>query len=291
MKRKIIFSLFLVIGALIIWEISNWGRVEPSSPPQDLHPNNFFDYRYFSGKSVKIEELTTSEKIYGAVVPHHLLAYELIDRIFVQLKSQNPPLIILLGPNHFNRGERILTSSWNWQTPLGIVETDEKSIDQLVDTKLVKIDNNPFSQEHSIGNLMPFIKFYLPKAKVVPIIFHADVSWEESQMLAKNLSKLVTEKNAVIISSVDFSHYLTSSEAEQKDQETLKVLRNRNLPLLFTMDNDHLDSPASLGTLISTMNNLGINDFTLLDHTNSGIMLANDVVETTSYMTIMYLEP
>ena len=90
------------------------------------------------------------------------------------------------------------------------------------------------------------------------------------------------------MASVDFSHYLTRQEAEDKDKETLKVIEAKNLDTLFTMGNDYLDSPAALGSLFLTMENLDISDLTLLDHTNSGILMGNDMIETTSYMTMLF---
>lgn len=105
--------------------------------------------------------------------------------------------------------------------------------------------------------------------------------------MAEYLSSLI-EDDGVVIASVDFSHYLTRHEAEEKDRETLKIIEEGNLDTLFTMGNDHLDSPAALVTLFLAMKNLGIQDFNLLDHTNSGIIMGNDMIETTSYMTMLF---
>ncbi|MDD4570220.1 MAG: AmmeMemoRadiSam system protein B [Tepidanaerobacteraceae bacterium] len=254
--------------------------------PRATHPNNFFDPRYFNPKILNEKE-NSSGRICGAVVPHHLLAHRLIAEVFARLQKNPPSLLILLGPNHYNRGARILTSSLGWQTPFGTVEVDEGIIQQMLETQMVKVDDYAFAEEHSIGNLMPFVKYYLPRTKVVPIIFHYDVSKKEAALMAEYLSSLV-EDDGVIIASVDFSHYLTRQEAEEKDRETLKVMEEGNLDTLFTMGNDHLDSPAALGTLFLAMENLGIQDFNLLDHTNSGILMGNDMIETTSYMTMLF---
>ena len=197
-------------------------------------------------------------------------------------------LLFLIGPNHYNQGERILTSTWGWQTPFGTVESDREVIEDLVETSLVKINNDIFSQEHSMGNLMPFIKYFLPEAKVVPIIFHHDLKKEEGVLLSQIFSRWVQEKEAVIIASIDFSHYLTNKEAQEKDQETLKVIENRNIARLLKMGDDHLDSPGAMVTLLLTMEKLDVQDFRILGHTNSGILLGNDLIETTSYFTFVF---
>lgn len=288
MKKRTIGLLCLLI---LFWGTIAFshGEMETFSyrPFQETHPNNFFDSRYFTQEPPNSLG-APDKKIYGAVVPHHLLAYEMIAEIFNILKDQEPPLIVLIGPNHYNQGERILTSTWGWQTPFGTVESDREVIEDLVETSLVKINNDIFSQEHSMGNLMPFIKYFLPEAKVVPIIFHHDLKKEEGVLLSQIFSRWVQEKEAVIIASIDFSHYLTNKEAQEKDQETLKVIENRNIARLLKMGDDHLDSPGAMMTLLLTMEKLDVQDFRILGHTNSGILLGNDLIETTSYFTFVF---
>ncbi len=254
--------------------------------PKATYPNSFFDERYFDPITLT-KEGSSDDRILGAVVPHHLLAHRLIAEVFVRLQENPPPLLILLGPNHHNKGARILTSTLGWQTPFGIVEVNDEVVKELQNNNMTKIDDHIFAQEHSMGNLMPFIKYYLPKTKVVPIIYHYDVSKDEATLMAKQLADIVKYDGA-IIASVDFSHYLTRQEAEEKDGETLKVMSEGDLDTLFTMDDDHLDSPASLGTLFLTMESLGLQDFQVLNHTNSGIIIGNDLIETTSYITLLF---
>lgn len=266
---------------------SRTGNPNLYKSPWATHSNSFFDARYFRPETV--ENKSFDGRIYGAVVPHHLLAHSMIAQVFARLQQEKPSRLILLGPNHKNLGARILTSSLGWETPFGTVETDEGGINQLLGSDLVKKDDKAFSTEHSMGNLMPFIKHYLPDAKIVPIIFHHDVSKKEAALIAEQLSPLIDE-DTVIIASVDFSHYLPRREAEEKDEETLKAMETKNLSTLFSMGNDHLDSPASLGTLFLAMGAQDIEDFTLLDHTNSGMLLGNDLIETTSYMTMIFIK-
>jgi AmmeMemoRadiSam system protein B len=287
MKKSFVFfvGIFLCF-ALTCCSFKTNNTEEPYKAPKATHPNTFYDPRLF--KTISPEDIKPFEgRVYGAVVPHHLLAHELIGEVFAKLAKRPPPLIILLGPNHYNLGNRILTCSLAWQTPFGRVEVDDDIVDELLKTKLVKQDDRPFTKEHSIGNLMPFIKYYLPDTKVVPIIFHHDVSKKEAEQIAQCLSNYV-DKGAVVIASVDFSHYLSREKAEQKDQETIKAMKERDFDKLLSFGNDHLDSPASLVTLFFTMERQGITEFEILAHTNSGILLGNDLIETTSYITLVF---
>jgi AmmeMemoRadiSam system protein B len=189
MNKRTLGSVCLLIlfwGVLVFnyWEKETFSY----GSSHDSHPNTFFDSRYFTQEPPESGE-ASGQRVFGAVVPHHLLAYEMIAEVFNLLKDQEPPLIILIGPNHNNQGERISTSAWGWQTPFGVVETDRKVIEGLVNTSLVKVDDNVFSNEHSMGNLMPFIKYFLPKTKVVPIVFHHDLRKMEANLLSQYLSE------------------------------------------------------------------------------------------------------
>ena len=290
MKKLLWILLITSLGLLLL--LANGesslpeGEATPASSRQAVYGNNFFDPRSFSyGNNA---EVTEESKIFGAVVPHHLLAYKLIDPVFNKIALEKPATIILIGPNHFNQGARILTTPWGWQTPFGIVESDQAIIDSLVADQLVKVNEEVFKSEHSIGSLMPFLKFYLPETQVVPIILHHDVTRQEARELGKYLAELVGDKNCLVMASVDFSHYLTREEAELKDRETIEALKNKNMGKIFSMGNDYLDSPASIGVLFSAMEELGKEDFRILDNINSGVILNNDLIETTSYLTLMF---
>ena len=138
--------------------------------------------------------------------------------------------------------------------------------------------------------MVPLIKHFLPKARIVPVVLHHDVSLQEIDALLDGLEPYLNER-AVLISSVDFSHYLTRSEAQVKDRETLSFMRSLDYPALFHLGNDYLDSPASLAAAFLLAQRSGLKDFYVLENTNSGIILQNDFIETTSYFTLVFAEP
>lgn len=291
MKRVIVTVLSFIILIGGVWAFSRSDVQQSYKRAEPTHPNSFFDSRYFKFNLEPLQNAGAPKTtVYGAIIPHHLLAYELITEVFSKLTEDKPPVIILIGPNHDNEGEKILTSTWGWQTPFGTVETNKEIIEGLVSNSEVKINNSVFSTEHSIGTLMPFIKYFLPEAQVVPIIFHYNLKDEEAQSLSGQLANIVQEKEALVMASIDFSHYLTNQEAQAKDQETLEIIRTKNIPRLLNLGNDYLDSPGALVTLLYTMERLDINEPKILQNTNSGILMGNDLIETTSYITMIFEE-
>lgn len=229
-------------------------------------------------------------RIVCAVVPHHLVAGCLIAGALEDLAGrQAPGLVVIVGPNHLNLGGKIITGYDGWQTPEGIVQTDHAAVRFMLENGLAVRDEEILAREHSVGALVPLIRHYLPGSRIVPVILHHDVGLQEIDKLLNGLSPLLDEK-AVLISSVDFSHYLTRSEAQNKDRETLIYMKNYDYNTLFALGNDYLDSPSALAASLRLAEKLGIKEFTVLDNTNSGIILQNDAIPTTSYYTLMFTE-
>ena len=211
MKKSLVKGM--VIFAMLVWMATNvvaitsghtGTSVKPATFPP-VHADTFFD-----GQSISLvtapEVIPADKKIAGAVVPHHLLAGELIEEIFALLKRENPSTLIVVGPNHDNAGEEALTSAWGWQTPYGVVEADQNLIERLSQVYPLQIDDEACGKEHALGNIMPYIEYYLPQAKVVPIMLHHDLSLEEANTLG-NLIAQEAGEGTVLVASVDFSHY------------------------------------------------------------------------------------
>lgn len=226
--------------------------------------------------------------ILAGVVPHHLVAGSLITDFMSILVPQEPELLVIVGPNHDNLGGRIITGFADWQTPEGLVETEGKIVQTLLEKKIAVQDEQVLSKEHSMGSLMPLIKHFLPQVQVVPLIFHHDVTLEEVDKLLTVLDPYLPEGKGVLLASVDFSHYLTRQEAEEKDSLTVKVMTNFDYPTLFRLGNEHLDSPASLAMAFRFGEGKGLREFRVLNNTNSGVILQNDLIETTSYFTLVF---
>ena len=60
------------------------------------------------------------------------------------------------------------------------------------------------------------------------------------------------------------------------------------LDRLFSFGNDHLDSPAALATLLISMKMRGLMNLQFSIILIPGKLLGNDLIETTSYITLIY---
>lgn len=289
MKKVILLTLFVIPIALCLTGCRGTVPVSEEISAEIItgtHPSTFVsaqDLQSYRAEQNK-EELVQG-KIVAGVTPHHLVAGKLIADFFSTLAAQNPPTLILVGPNHSNRGGKAITGLYAWQTPEGLAPTDQAIVRELVNAGLAVLDEETLAQEHSIGTLVPFAYHYLPESKIVPLVLHHDVSLQEVDNLLQGLQPFL-EKGAVLVASVDFSHYLKRREAEAKDMTTLRLMKEFDYTALNRLDSNYLDSPASLFMALRAGELFGIKGFTVLKHSNSGLILQNDTIETTSYFTL-----
>jgi len=89
-------------------------------------------------------------------------------------RSNQKPLsrIVVMGPLHNNREEGVfLSNSHSFQTPLGDIPVDQEATSWLeAYSPLIRVHEIPHLQEHSLEVLLPFVKFFFPKAAIVPIL-------------------------------------------------------------------------------------------------------------------------
>lgn len=228
-------------------------------------------------------------KIYGGIVPHHLTADKYIAEFFKSIERVEPEILVVIGPNHPDLGNKAVhTSIWDFETAYGMLKVNEDITDYLVNHGLADTNFELMENEHSMTALVPYIKYFMPNTEIVPIILSSTLEKDEAIRLGEILYNQVKDKNYFVISSVDFSHYLTLEEADKKDEITKVALTNRDIDQISLMNNDYLDSPASIIVLLTMMNEVGSKEQFILNHTNSARILEEYSKSTTSYFTIVY---
>ena len=219
--------------------------------------------------------------IKGGIVPHHLVSGHTIAAFFSALVPQDPSTIVLIGPSHFTRGQkRVFTTMRDWKTPYGVVEADEDVIVTLKKHGLVTIDEDVIKEEHSIYSILPFIKKSLPDATIVPLIVEQGVDLRTLDTLIATLIDQVP-KDAVFVSSVDFSHYQTRNVAGFHDVHAKHIINTFDYARLKTLE---IDSQESVYMVLQLMEHYGTQKVVHERHTNSAdIGYAPYTLETTSH--------
>lgn len=289
-NKKLLLLLSVILLASLTTVTLKFLGASNSTSSRSTHLNLFFDEKTFNEGVTQTAKASriSDYRISGGIIPHHLFPGFILTDFFNRLAVQKPRTIILIGPNHYEKGSfKVLTSLYSWDTPFGRVEPEDSIINGLVKKNIVKIDEEVLPNEHSVAGLMPFIKYYLPNANVVPLIISNHTTEEEAELLAENLINYM-DKDTVLVAPVDFSHYLTNEQAGEKDKLTLGVIKNHDYRQLFTLNNDYLDSPSSVAVLLMVMQRLGKIKMDILHHTNSGELQKDNYIETTSYFSIVY---
>lgn len=251
----------------------------------------YFDQEEFT-KGISKTDKSIEPKDYvirGGVVPHHLLAGYIIADFFQKLAYQKPSTIILVGPNHLEAGEyKVLSGTNSWNTQYGVIDTDRKIVGDLVEKNLVQINDKVLEEDQSVSAPMSFIAFFMPYAKVVPLLLSSRMTNDDLISLSDSMGDLLKDENIVLVSSVDFSHYLSFDEAQARDLESITSIKKFGCQKLLTYDSQHMDSPASICTLLYSMLNIGATNIEVETHDNSANIQKSQKDNTTSYFSIYF---
>lgn len=321
LSKGIIIAAVLCLFAVLIIMLSSAGQADPiqaevageqqsadnspdksaspstvaaDSPASILHSIHYTEKDFFksvkAAANMKTEPVDNTDLIVGGVVPHHLLAANMIAEFFQTISLDPPETIAVIAPNHRRIGMKGLhTSSLDWRTAFGILEADRELAGGLIDELGAAENDSLMELEHSVSGLVPYIKYYLPDTKIVPILLHGNYSASDSKKLGAYLADAVQDNPEImVIASIDFSHYLDTDTADQMDGITLKAIESRDTQSLIRMGNDNIDSPPSILALLSSMDGLGAEGPLVTGHSNSFIIAGGGADYTTSYYTMLF---
>jgi hypothetical protein len=290
-RRVCVVSFFFILAAGALFALRF--VVNQKSKIQPAHEAAISVVQYsqktFSAGLTLSESLDAafpSQEIIGGIIPHDLNHSEYIAHFFRELSKTNPSTILLVGPNHYERGaSHVITSRMDWQSPEGIVHVPDPYVTSILSGYPATENAEVLQGEHSIGGIMPYIAYFMPDVEVVPVILKVETTEQELLQLEETLTSILPE-DSIVVSAVDFSHYLTAREAEIRDQVTRRALETFDIETIQSFGsafNDYLDSPPSIAFLLSWSKRKNAREIQILYNTNSGI-LGNDMYSpVTSY--------
>jgi AmmeMemoRadiSam system protein B len=163
-------------------------------------------------------------EIKAMVVPHAGYTYSgpVAAHAYAALaKDGFPESFVVLGPNHNAFGSPVAMTDEDFETPLGRIDIDQDIAGKL--GRLVADDPLAHRYEHSIEVQLPFIQFFNPNAKFVPIAMAAQ-DYETAREVAEELIRACEGKDVVFIASTDFSHYVPAAEAKKQDHAVIEKI-------------------------------------------------------------------
>lgn len=200
-----------------------------------------------------------SEKPVAGVVPHHLLAADMTASFLGAASAYEYESVVLLAPSHFTKGERLYTTTLDWDTPFGVLENDRLLTETIAGSgrPAVLKGDTLIGADHSVVGLVPYIKHYFPDATLSVVLLENLTREGTIEALVERLLKAAGEKDMLLLCSVDFSHYLDSAATAAADQKTRQVLGRQNPGEILACTDQNFDSPATVLAFLSYLKGRG----------------------------------
>jgi AmmeMemoRadiSam system protein B len=176
---------------------------------------------------VKHEVLNLHPK--ALIVPHAGYVYSgfTANLAYTQLEPSRRRIIVI-GPSHRVAYEGMSISLYDeYETPFGNLTVDRAYAEKLQKQFSIGFADS-MHQEHSTEVQMPFIKHYLPEAKVIEIVYGK----QEPAELSKVIEYLLQDENSLVVISTDLSHFYKEEDANMLDTLCLKAIAEEDIEML-----------------------------------------------------------
>jgi AmmeMemoRadiSam system protein B len=178
-----------------------------------------------------IKNLTSREKVkidaVGVVSPHagYIYSGPVAGAVFSRIRFTDT--FILLGPNHRGAGKPFsITTKGGWKTPLGEVGINTELAGAILKASgRLEEDGLAHRYEHSLEVQVPFLQYFKPGVKIVPILLssaHPEVYEEIGRSVVGGFRE--TGEEAVIVASCDMTHYEPHEKAKAKDRLAIDAI-------------------------------------------------------------------
>ena len=192
--------------------------------------------------------------IVGGVSPHAGLMFSgpVAAHLYDAVASDGiPSTFVIIGPNHTGSGSGIALTTEDFETPLGVAKVDQE-LAADIRKDLVDVDHRAHYYEHSIEVQLPFIQYIAPDVKFVPICM-AFQDIDAAKSLGETMKDAIKGKDVIVIASTDFSHYVTSETAREKDGMALKAIERMDAKGLYDVVMDESISMCGYGPVMAML--------------------------------------
>jgi MEMO1 family protein len=174
-----------------------------------------------------VSDKVEKEEVIGILSPHagYLFSGPVAGSVFSRIKFKET--FIIMGPNHTGKGHPFsIMTAGIWKTPLGEVEIDSELAKQILATSdYLQEDSVAHQYEHSVEVQLPFLQYFKPDIRIVPISF-AQASAEAYKEIGKAVATAVKdlEREVVLVASSDMTHYEPVESARRKDGQAIAAV-------------------------------------------------------------------
>lgn len=223
---------------------------------------------------------TDRGQVNGVIVPHagHVYSGGVAGYAFAALKDARPEKVVVLSPMHQGYPFPIITTSHNYyQTPLGNIKVDHKSLDLISDSLVAvggaRIKPIPHDQEHSLEIELPFLQRCLTGPfELIPIMVR-EYDIIRLRLLGEIISSTIKNVSNVVVASTDLSHFYSDSVARKLDKNILTAISSFSPEKVLQVVMDGNGEACGLAAVITAMfitKALGADAIDIVNYQNSG---------------------
>ncbi len=180
------------------------------------HPQTLQRFETLSGRAIIVPHAGWIYSGFTANIAYRILAHSA------------PRSVVVIGPSHRVGFDGIsIAKNDSYETPIGNLGIDTELVADLAghfDLSYIPEAHH----EHSTEVQMPFIKYYLPDAKVVELVY----AFAHPSELSPLIDYLLGLEGIAIVISTDLSHYYSLEQAKQLDAICLEAIRSENTSVL-----------------------------------------------------------
>ena len=225
-------------------------------------------------------------KIRGIISPHAGYAFSgpVAAHGFAALVEDGlPEVFVILGPNHHGVGSGIAITTHDFETPLGVMENDRELANGLhggiIDDTILA-----HRHEHSIEVQLPFIQYFAGDRKFVPISMLMQ-DYRSATQVGRSIRQAIGDRDAVIIASTDFSHYIAPERARELDDLAIQQILDLNPKGLYETVRKNRITMCGFGPVMAMLEAVQGTEAELLKYATSGDM--QPMIEVVGYASIV----
>jgi len=180
--------------------------------------------RMVDGFLARVPEQAGLGRPLALIAPHAGYVYsgQVAAYAYSLIRGQHHERVVVLSPCHAPYPGRFLTTAKRYYgTPLGPVEVDRTTLEQLADH--IPLKGLEYDEEHSLEIQLPFLQRTLGDFLLVPIMLR-DQSWEDCQLLAEALDAVLGRERPLLVASSDLCHDYDYERVRATDAATLEAL-------------------------------------------------------------------
>ena len=210
------------------------------------------------------------------VVPHAGLTYSgpVAAYAYRLLALSSFESAVLVGPSHFVGFDGVaLYPAGAFDTPLGVVEIDERLAARLLDASpVVQVHAAPHAREHSLEMQLPFLRRLAPSMRIVPMLMGYQTP-ETAEALAAAMVKAFAGESVLLIASTDLSHHYDAQTAHRLDSVVIDAIEHLDADTLqraLDVRPDHACGGGPTVAVMKAARALGASASSILRYGDSG---------------------